>query len=260
MNQNYDCRHESGSIEKAKEIGTRPATGRKRKIMSSHVIAALGAVLLVGIGTTSADAAPITYRYSGVLDLVEDPASALLGSGVELGTAFTGTVTWDPNTPSTGTFPFEGGTISAYPVNSVFRISALLGGVLNLDTATATATVSDDTDNRDLFEMSSGNFLVFDAPNLGAGSIFFSAYDFSGAVFSTSASLPMSLDLSAFDPVRFAFASYDGMGSYYFAQGDIRFLSLHSPVSEPGTLALLCLGTASLGLCRRRKGARQGRT
>jgi hypothetical protein len=230
-------------------------------IMSSKVIAALGAVLLVGIGATSADAAPITYRYSGVLDFVDDPADALLGSGVELGTVFTGRVTWDPDTLSTGTFPFEGGTISTYPMNSVFHISALLGGVLNLDTATATATVRDDTDDTDSFGMSSGNFLVFDAPDLGAGSMFFSAYDFSGAVFSTSASLPMSLDLAAFDPVRFAFASYapDGTGSFYFAQGNIRFLSLHSPVSEPGTLALLCVGTASLGLCRQRKRDRQSR-
>jgi hypothetical protein len=67
----------------------------------------------------------------------------------------------------------------------------------------------------------------------------------------------MSLDLSAFDTVQFAFASYapDGSGSFYFAQGDIRFLALHSPVPEPGTLALLCLGAASLGLCRRRNTA-----
>lgn len=225
--------------------------------MNSKVTAALGAVLLLGIGTTSTDAAPITYRYAGVLDLVEDPANALSGSGIELGTVFTGTVMWDPDTSSTGTFPFEGGTLSTYPVDSVFRISALLGGVLNLDTATATAMVFDDTGGTDSIELSSGNFLVFDAPDFGAGSIFFRANDFSGSVFSTSASLPMSLDLSAFDTVRFAFASYapDGSGSFYFAQGDIRFLSLHSPVPEPGTLALLCLGAASLGLCRRRSTA-----
>jgi len=55
--------------------------------------------------------------------------------------------------------------------------------VLNSDTATATAMVRDDTDDTDSFGMSSGNFLVFDAPDFGAGSIFFSANDFSGTVF-----------------------------------------------------------------------------
>jgi len=43
--------------------------------------------------------------------------------------------------------------------------------------------VRDDTDDTDSFGMSSGNFLVFDAPDFGAGSIFFSANDFSGTVF-----------------------------------------------------------------------------
>jgi hypothetical protein len=223
--------------------------------MRSKVFAALGAFLLVG--TTAADAAPITYEYSGVLDLVDDPSNFLLGSGIELGTAFAGSVTWDPETPSEATYPFFGGTFSFYPTNSVFRMSALLGGALSLDTATASATVSNDTDDGDSFGMSSSNFLVFDALDLGAGTIWFSAYDFSGAVFSTSASLPTSLDLSAFDPVRFAFASFapDSPGSYYYAGGNIHSLSLHSPVPEPGTLALLCLGIASLGLSCRRKTA-----
>lgn len=223
--------------------------------MRSKIFGALGAVLIVG--TTAADAAPMTYQFSGVIDLVDDPSNFLLGSGVEPGTAFTGSVTWDPDTPSTGTYPVSGGTVSTYPVNSVFRISAQLGGALNLDTATAVAMVVNDTEDGDSFGMSSSDFLVFDMLDLGAGTILFNAYDFSGAVFSTSASLPTSLDLSALEPVRFAFASYapDSPGLYYFAGGAIRVLSLHSPVPEPGTLALLGLGFASLVSSRRRKTA-----
>jgi len=209
------------------------------------------------IGTTAAHAAPITYQYSGVLDLVDDPSNFLLGTGVELGTPFTGSVTWDTDTAPEATYPFFGGTFSTYPTNSAFRISALLGGALNLDTATAFATVTNDTDDGDAFGVSSSNFLAFDALDLGAATIWFSANDFSGAVFSTSASLPTSLDLSAFEPVRLAFASFapDSPGSYYYAGGAIGFLSVHSPVPEPGMLALLMLGIASLGLSRRCKTA-----
>jgi len=72
--------------------------------------------------------------------------------------------------------------------------------------------------------------------------------DSTGAVFNSDA-LPTSLDLSAFDSVRFCFAGYkNGFSDWFHAEAQITKLTL---IPEPCSVVLLGLG--SIALLRRRR-------
>lgn len=239
------------ALGQARPEGRQAGFGQLRQLCGMLALAAAGMV----------QAAPVTYYFGGQLSWVDPNLSPTLA----IGDGFSGSFTYEsttadyfPGDPNHGMY--VPGPAFAVTVNGL-PFSIVGGG------SGSVAVRNDYFGGYDQFIVGSGDSTTT-GPNINgyAPSVFsLILQDNTSSAFSSDALPASELDLALFGTSNFAlsFFNFDPLPLFPIADiaGPLSYLSLTDPnaitsIPEPGSLALLGLGLASLGYTARRNRSR----
>lgn len=217
--------------------------------------APLLASLILGLASAGAQAAPVSYAFSGV-------TSTTMG-GVVAHTSFTGTFTYDA--AATGVISsYYSGTQAIFD-NAYSSLTLSIGGNTVSSTVPGDLTLYNSVSPPHSIPVGDSlyTFQPLDGggPNPSTGSftgltpnyIYLGFVDIGGTAFNSGSALPTSLNLSDFDSV-FVGINYGPFGAGNTTTiSSLLTLTPTAPVPEPETYALMLAGLAAVSLAARRK-------
>ena len=214
---------------------------------SKLFLTAISAVVfgVAGVAFMPADAASVTYSYSGVVDEIGiDSTGQIAAAGITVGSTFTGSFEYDSNASPTS-------TTATQDDFSLINIVAEFDNGISLSSG-ANQEIAVINDTKDVFLSFAPQF-VSSSFQYDPVSHYFELKlsDSTGSVFS-STDLPSTLNLSDFDGRQFLFwgannkKGVTGTGRDRFS-GTITSLTEISPVPLPPALPLFLTGLGGLG-------------
>jgi hypothetical protein len=220
--------------------------------MRASAIVAVAVCVLCPAG---ADAQTVSFTFSGTLYSVDDPATLLPGDIVE-GTPFSGTVTYDIanvtdhniGNPNVGAYWFQGAA------QNDFAMTVMIGS------HTISYVAAPSLPNYVEVVYSSYHGLSYSAryplldgatpPGiLGDWDLSLSLNDGSGTALNSTAIPSFVPSLASFNSAQLYFTAYNGSDAYAL-YGDVTTLT---PVPEPATASLICIGAAGVCVARRHR-------
>jgi PEP-CTERM motif len=206
-----------------------------------HVLAVLG--LGLGLGERVTEAVPVTWEFSGEIAIVTDIDNDL-GGAITVGTPFSGSFTFESNTPdgnpsvAVGRYDNPVTAISGSIGASAFTGSGAFGSQIGINDSPVGDT--------DIFGLGVQNLI---APDFNGVFSFSLGYAGSSGTLLESDALPLfPADLDATDTAPVLFR-WDRVGDDILIAGELTVL-----VPEPGSIALLALG--AIAIARRRRSPR----
>lgn len=238
----------------------------------------LSAVVCAALLPLSAFATPFTYEISGVINSAywDEHTPVELTPLLTSGTTFTGTFTYESETPAT----FESDTVKIYN-GAITAATFSFGpggslGIFGFD-GTHNPGFSSPSDILVLNDLEFDGNPPFDQFNLSSSlgrlptdpaNVFrswgFGAFGFDTVTVPAGWSLldPLPIDslLTGFPSFSFGYSQYDADGQLLFSTGvgsdDVTLRQVQRSVPEPGTWSLLTVGLAGMWLATRRRTAR----
>jgi len=241
----------------------------------------LPAIVCAAFLPMSALATPFTYEFTGIVggSIWDDSAPEALKPLIPYGTAFTGTFTYESETPvsfqDTGVLQYRGAITAA-----TFSFGAGgSAGVWNFTGGLTSPTATTSSNVLFLNDLEFNGNPPYDQFNIGSSvanlpvdpanvyrSWGFAASGFDTGIIPAGQTLldPLPIDslLSGFNSLIFAYSQYDANGELLYGSSviasDLTMRQVNTSVPEPGTWSLLVVGLAGIWLAGRRRARAAG--
>jgi len=211
--------------------------------MLKQACATAVAVAALGLFGPPAQGAMITFQFGGVIDVVDDPDNVLEGA-VQAGNTFSGSYTFDPDTPD------------SYPDDPEFGVYENASLTVSLGNLTLVSQANDnnliavtDRPSYDRFVMGSYGF---QSAGFSIHELDLSLYDSTATAFDSDALPTTPPDLGAFDPQTAFDRAFFITGNRDGGPDFVIFGTVTTLTPEPTSLMLMFFGAVVFMRVRRR--------